>query len=138
MYEEKKKYKNMGTYAIMLFLAVVLILIIAAMADNREEQYENQIQEQVQINSNIQNEIVSLKDENYRLKNEVEKLKEESLTQDIKIQHYYTLERAWYLYRLQQYKEAAEQLEKLEKDNLTEDQKISLQDLEKKLQAEVN
>lgn len=72
MPEEKKKFKNLSTYAVVMILSVVIIIIVAAMADDREQQFENQIDAQEQTNMNIQNEIVSLKDENYSLSKELE------------------------------------------------------------------
>ena len=43
MPDEKKKFKNLSTYAVIMILAVIILIIIAAMADDREEQFENQI-----------------------------------------------------------------------------------------------
>lgn len=76
--------KKLGLYATILLLLVIIVIIFAAMADNREQNYENQINETTKINVSIQEEIVTLKDENYRLKQENEKLKASALTDEEK------------------------------------------------------
>ncbi len=76
--------RKLGLYAIILLLLVIIVIIFAAMADNREQNYENQINETTKINISIQEEIVTLKDENYRLKQENENLKALALTDEEK------------------------------------------------------
>lgn len=75
MKEKNKSAGKLATYAVIMLLAVIIIIIIAAMADSREEQFQNQIEQTTQTNMTIQNEIVTLKDENYFLKQENESLK---------------------------------------------------------------
>lgn len=77
MSDENKKFKRLSQYAVIMILAAVIIIIIAAMADDREQNFESQIYEKEQINMNIQNEIVRLKDENYTLGKERDSLKTE-------------------------------------------------------------
>ncbi len=78
MSDEKKGLKNLSTYAVIMFLAAVLLIIIAAMADTREEHFENQISAQTQQNIDIQNQIVKLEDENYKLKKDLEQIQGEN------------------------------------------------------------
>ena len=85
MNEKNKGAGKLATYAVIMLLAAIIIIIIAAMADNREERFQNQIEQTTQTNVTIQNEIVALKDENYFLKQENEELKksaEASAAQD--------------------------------------------------------
>ena len=65
---------KISTYAVIMLLSAIIIIIIAAMADNREARFITEIEATNQTNMTIQNEIVSLKDENYALKNEKESL----------------------------------------------------------------
>lgn len=65
---------KLGTYAVIMLLSAIIIIIIAAMADNREARFITELEATNQTNMTIQNEIVSLKDENYALKNEKESL----------------------------------------------------------------
>ncbi len=58
----------MLTYAVIMLLAAIIIIIIAAMADDREEKFQSQIDSTTQTNMTIQQEIVTIKDENYALK----------------------------------------------------------------------
>ena len=75
--EKKKKSGKLATYAIIMLLTAIIVIIIAAMADNREESFQNQIEETTQANTTIQEEVVRLKNENYDLKNQLEKLQQE-------------------------------------------------------------
>ena len=77
MEEKKKKSGKLATYAIIMLLTAIIVIIIAAMADNREESFQNQIEETTQANTTIQEEVVRLKNENYDLKNQLEKLQQE-------------------------------------------------------------
>ena len=74
---EEKKYKNLSTYVVCMILAVIILIIFAAMADNREEQFEHRLNEKEQVNVSIQNQIVSLSDENYHLKKNAEETAKE-------------------------------------------------------------
>lgn len=75
MKDKNKGAGKLATYAVIMLLAVIIIIIIAAMADDREQQFQSQIEQTTQTNMTIQNEIVALKDENYFLKQENEELK---------------------------------------------------------------
>ena len=59
--------------AIIMIISVIVIILIAKLADNRETQMGNKIIETEHANEVISNEIVALKDENYKLKKENEK-----------------------------------------------------------------
>ena len=67
-----KKQSNILNYAVVMIICVIIIIIVAAMADDREDQIDDRIIETERANENIQNEIVSLKDENYKLSKQVE------------------------------------------------------------------
>lgn len=71
--EEPKKKNNIMNYAVIMIICVIIIILIAAMADDREEQIDNRILETERANESIQNEVVQLKDENYKLTKELEK-----------------------------------------------------------------
>ncbi len=75
MKDEQKRTGKLATYSVVMLLAAIIIIIIAAMADNREEMFKTQLDQSTQTNMTIQNEIVSLRDENYVLKQENESLK---------------------------------------------------------------
>lgn len=130
MSDEKKKYKNLATYAVVMALAVVVLIILAAMADNREQNFENQLNEKENLNVSIQNEIVSLRDENYELKNSADKL-ETDLAQATAERDFYTaLSDAWELYGADKYDEALKKLEETESDKLSDEQKQKIKDLQ--------
>ena len=133
MTEERKSFKKVGTYAVVLFLAAVFLILIAAMADNREEQYEEQINQQAQINMDIQNQIVRLEDENYNLKNEMEELKGKSAEQEQGLMVYQTLSEVYALALSGKYTAAAEALAKLDPATLTEAQQAAYTTLRKQL-----
>lgn len=67
-----KKQSNVLNYAVVMIICVIIIIIVAAMADDREDQIDDRIIETERANENIQKEIVSLKDENYKLSKQVE------------------------------------------------------------------
>ncbi len=74
MGKDKKKAGKLATYAVILLLMVIIVIIIAAMADSREKTFQMKINETTQTNLTIQDEIVTLKDENYQLQKKVEEL----------------------------------------------------------------
>lgn len=55
-----------------MIICVIILIIFAAMADNREEEIDNRIIETERTNESIQNELVTLTDENYKLTKEKE------------------------------------------------------------------
>ena len=68
---------KLSTYVVVMLLSIIIVIIIAAMADDREEDFRNQIDSTTQTNLTIQNELVTVKDENYLLKQENEKLQKQ-------------------------------------------------------------
>ncbi len=56
-----------------MIICVIIIILIAAMADNREEEIGNRVMETEQTNASFENELVNLREENYKLKKEQEK-----------------------------------------------------------------
>lgn len=77
MDEKNKKSGKLATYAVIMLLTAIIVIIIAAMADNREESFQNQIEETTQANTTIQEEVVRLKNENYELKTKLDKVQDE-------------------------------------------------------------
>lgn len=73
----QKGRDNIFNYAVIMIICVIIIILIAAMADNRENEIDNRIIETKRANEAIQNEIVSLREENYELKSERDKIKSE-------------------------------------------------------------
>lgn len=82
MKPENEKNGKLATYATIMLLTAIIIIIIAAMADNREQKFKSEIDSTAQTNMSIQEEIVKIKDENYNLSREVERL-EKSLSESI-------------------------------------------------------
>ena len=68
-----KNKSNIATYAVVMIICVIIIILIAAMADNREEEIGNRVMETEQTNASFENELVNLREENYKLKKEQEK-----------------------------------------------------------------
>ncbi|MBE5039210.1 hypothetical protein [Ructibacterium gallinarum] len=124
MPDEKKKFKNLTTYAVIMILAVVIIIIIAAMADNREQQFENQINQQQETNMSIQNEIVNLKDENYRLQKEKEELEQASAEAKASLSFYTAMTQGWEYYQQGKMEEAAAKLSEIQRESLSDEEKI--------------
>lgn len=138
MSDEKKKYKNLATYAVVMALAVVVLIIFAAMADNREQNFETQLNEKESLNVSIQNEIVSLKDENYNLKNSSDKLKEDLKQATEEKDFYNVLSDACQLYGTDKKEEAAKKLEEINADKLSEEQNEKLKILQDLLADKTN
>ncbi len=135
--EEKKKKNNLGTYAVIMILAAVFIIIIAAMADNRENQFETQINEQTQINVGIQDKIVRLEDENYRLKKAAEEQEKISEPRDQALTVYRTLSEVYALALEGKSKDAAEKLKEIDPSVLTEEEKAAYDTLQKQLKITI-
>ena len=138
MPDEKKKYKNLAVYAVVMALAVIILIIFAAMADNREQKFETQLDEKENINIAIQNEIVELKDENYKLNNSVEKLTAELEQKDKDLAFYTVMAEAWELYGTDRSADAADKLAEISEDNLTEEQRLKYQTLKELLTSVKN
>ncbi len=134
MPDEKKKYKNLTTYVICMILTIVILIIFAAMADNREELFESQIHEQEQVNLTIQNQIVSLTDENYSLKQEMDKQSQIISQQSEEIQFLTLLNETWMLIEKKQFQDAKTKAEQLKDFSMNEERKKSYQALVNALQ----
>ena len=117
-----------------LVLATVFIIIIAAMADNRENQFETQITEQTQINVGIQNQIVTLEDENYQLKKDVGDLTTKVSDQEKAVTFYQTISQVYALALEGKPEEASKKLLEIDDSVLTEDQKTVYDTLKNQLQ----
>lgn len=72
---DKAKTKKLSIYTLCLFLSVIIVIIIASMADHREDAFQAQIDKTAEENVTFENIIVNLTNENDSLKNEVESLK---------------------------------------------------------------
>lgn len=133
MTEEKKKKSNLGTYAVIMVLAALFLIIIAAMADHREDQFETQIYEQTQINVGIQDQIVRLEDENYRLKKAAEEQAKVTGAQEQSLKVYRTFSEVYALSMDGKSEEAAEKLEELDVSLLTQEEKEAYDKLQEQL-----
>lgn len=122
MPEEKKRIRNLTTYAVIMLLSVLIIIVIAAMADSREETFENRINETEQANMNISNEIVKLKDDNYVLTKEKEKLTEELENQKGQTAFYQKIAEIWSQIMAEEFKQAEETFKTIETEGLSEEQ----------------
>ena len=130
---DNKKIKNLGTYAIIMILSLVIIIIFAAMADDRESKFENQIYEQTQTNVAIQNEIVKLKDDNYTLSKDLEKVKAELNTNTASMNFYKVMTSAWTLYNENKLNDAAVKMIEIDSSSLNEEEKAYYEKLLKLL-----
>ncbi len=130
---DNKKIKNLGTYAIIMILSLVIIIIFAAMADDRESKFENQIYEQTQTNVAIQNEIVKLKDDNYTLSKDLEKVKAELNTNTASMNFYKVMTSAWTLYNENKLNDAAVKMTEIDSSSLNEEEKAYYEKLLKLL-----
>lgn len=70
--EQSKKQRNILSYAVIMIICVIIIILFAAMADNRENEIDNRIYQTEQANANIQNELVTLQNENDKLVKEAQ------------------------------------------------------------------
>lgn len=137
MTEETKKKNNLGTYAVIMILAAVFLIIIAAMADHRENQFESQIDKQTQINVGIQNQIVNLENENHRLKKEAEEAALTFHTQEQALSVYRTLAEVYAFALEGKPREATEKLKEIDVAILTQEEKAAYDKLQKQLQLNV-
>lgn len=74
MNKDKKGAGKLASYAVILILMIIIVIIIAAMADDRERNFRSQIEQTTQTNMTIQDEIVAIKDENYKLSRQIDEL----------------------------------------------------------------
>ena len=117
---DKKGAGKLGTYAVILLLMVIIVIIIAAMADNREQSFQNQIEETTQANMTKQNEIVALEAENYNLIREVEELKKSVDEYNASSEVTQILCDAWTLYESDKRQEAADKLSEIDESSVPE------------------
>lgn len=122
---KEKRIKNLGTYAIIMVLATILIIILAAMADNREELFEKQIDQQTQTNMSMQNEVLRISDENYRLTKENEELLKSNQNLTTSNTFYKTVAEAWELYYQNNISGAEEKISTINMVDLKEEEKTS-------------
>ncbi len=136
---DEKNRKKLGTYAVIMVLAAVFLIIIAAMADHREEHFEDQISQQTKLNVDIQNQIVRLEDENYKLEKEAEELKANAAATEQALNLYKTLSEAYELALSGDKKHATERLKLKITDPsvLTEEEKAAYDKLIEKFQLPI-
>lgn len=118
-----KKKNNIMNYAVIMIICVIIVILIAAMADDREEQIDNRIMETERANANIQNELVNLKDENYKLSKELEKTKESADSLLNSKSQLDSLTNVWNLYESGKMQEAAAALQAI--DNSAFDENLT-------------
>lgn len=116
MTKKEKQAKSLFTYAVILLIGVMIIIVIAAMADHREQVLNNNINEAKSTNAVIQEELIQAKDENYNLKNENEALKADSE----ELKKLDELNKVWNLYKEGKKEEALEELKKIPTDAMGE------------------
>ncbi|MBR5152032.1 MAG: hypothetical protein IKW60_00685 [Clostridia bacterium] len=131
MSEEKKKFKNLFHYTLCMILAVIILILFAAMADSREEHFETQIVEKERINSTIQNQIVTLTDENYKLKQENEEMKNKISQQETSLQIKESFNLAFTYYLDHKKEDAMKVLETIKDFSMTEEEKKTYTKLQK-------
>lgn len=116
--EKGKQWKNLFTYAVILLLGVMIIIVIAAMADNRERELDNRINETQQTNMSIQEELVALQDENYALQQENEALQAELDSRQLYIDKMGQLTEVWALYTSGNTEAAIQRLQTIKTDDM--------------------
>ena len=131
---EEKKYKNLSTYVVCMILAVIILIIFAAMADNREEHFKDQLNEKEQVNVSIQNQIVSLSDENYHLKKNAEETAKELEAKNQELQVVTAMKQAWQFLAQGDKTAANEVCKTLEGVSLTEEQQAEYTQLQNLMQ----
>lgn len=131
MSEEKKKFKNLFHYTLCMILAVIILILFAAMADSREEHFETQIVEKEKINSTIQNQIVTLTDENYKLKQENEEMKNKISQQETSLQIKESFNLAFTYYLDHKKEDGMKVLETIKDFSMTEEEKKTYTKLQK-------
>lgn len=133
----EKKKNNIGTYAVVLFLSAIFIIIIAAMADSREDHFENQISTQTKLTQGAQDTIVNLENENYNLKKEVEELKGKAADEEKALTFYKTMNSVSALALEGNSEEAKTMLQEIDPTSLTEEQKTAYDTLLSQLDPSV-
>lgn len=121
--ENNEKNSKLSTYATIMLLTAIIVIIIAAMADDREQKFKSEIDSTTQTNMTIQEEIVKIKDENYNLTREVNSLTEENKTYKEQNELYGKLAEVWMLYSEDKPEDAAGRLAEIDSDTLGETEK---------------
>lgn len=130
----EKKKNNIGTYAVVLILAAVFVIIIAAMADNREDHFENKISEQYEINQGIQDQIVALENTNDDLKKSNETLTMTNTGLEKSISFYKTMNQIYILALEGKPIEASAKIKEIDIASLNEEEKAVYDTMQKQLQ----
>ncbi len=117
------KTSNLSTYVIIMLLSIIIIIIIAAMADIREQNFQTQLESTTQANMAIQNEIVALKDENYKLSQEKANLEKQIAEVTPKLEAYSAFSKVMELLINGNFKEAKQKLAEIDQDTLTDELK---------------
>lgn len=117
------KTGKLSTYVTVMLLSVIIIIIIAAMADDREQNFQSQLESTVQTNTTIQNEIVTLKEENYNLLQEKISLEEKLEENSQKLTLCSSFSEIIVLYNDGNVAEAKQKLEEIDKETLSDELK---------------
>ncbi len=120
--EKKKgdKNKNILTYGVIMIISVIIIILFAAMADNRENELDTKINETQRANETIQNEVVNLKDENYNLNKKIEEDEAKISANEAVINNYKQMTEVWNLMEEGKDEEAISKLKNMDKSNFDE------------------
>ncbi len=118
---DKAKTKKLSIYTLCLFLSVIIVIIIASMADHREDAFQDQIDRASEENVTFENAIVNLTNENDSLKNEVEKLKAEISESEKTADAYSIISKALTLSRDGDKDAALTKLSEIDTSGLTQD-----------------
>ncbi len=122
--EEKKRIKNLSTYAVILVLSILIVIVFAAMADNRESEFENRINQKEESIASIQDEIVKLKEKNYGLEKKLEEkvAEEEKNAKDLAF--YQALNETWKFLAQDKKEDALAKVKEIKVEELSPEQKI--------------
>lgn len=121
MKNNPERKSKLSTYAIVMLLSVIIIIVIAAMADDRERQFESQIASTTQTNMSIQQEIVTLKDEKYVLEQNQKEMQSQIDDMSKKLSVYNILNEALTLHAENKHDEAKAKLAELAPDSIPEE-----------------
>lgn len=121
--EENKNQTNVLSYAVIMIISVIIIILIASIADNREKKIDNKIMETENYNQNIENQLVNLETENYKLNKTVEKLTSENEELKKYKSSYDIFTNVWNLYNLNDINGATTLVKQIDFTLLDENQK---------------
>ena len=103
-----------------MLLTAIIVIIIAAMADGREQSFKSQIDSTNQANMTIQEEIVGLREENYSLNQQLDKLNKEAEARSASDAACAALAEAWSLHVEGKADEATQKLAEIDAGALSE------------------